>query len=207
MFIIIFLFVFRWQTVRTCQIPKVTITQTVMLHLTIKPMQQILTKTHTPQQAPINRLEMLQLFHQLVKPIHIPATSRILKTLVNLFMVLIRVMVNSDYGNNPRNYIIWLVSGLNNSSNYSSVTAAAVANQYSYSSGSNHKLVKDSSGYDSSTTAASSVPSTTATATSTALSLNQSTAATTKATTTLGKILKMSTNFSLSYTIAFGYMS
>lgn len=80
-----------------------------------------------------------------------------------------------------------MVLGLNNSSNYSSATAA---NQYNYSSGSNHKLVKDNSGYDSSTTAASSVPATTNTVSSTALSLNQSTAATTKATTTLGKKFK-----------------
>lgn len=76
-------------------------------------------------------------------------------------------------------------TGLNSSSNYSS-TATGTSQYNNYNSGTNHKLVKDTSGYDSSSTTVSSTPTTTSVS-STALSLAQSTSAGTKATTTLAK--------------------
>lgn len=104
-------------------------------------------------------------------------------------MVLTQVNIISKIANTVR-FIVIIILGLNNSSNYT----GTAANQYNYSSGSNHKLVKDNSGYDSSTTAASSVPTTTNSVSSAALSLNQSTTSTTKATTTLGKKVDYSHN-------------
>lgn len=74
-------------------------------------------------------------------------------------------------------------AGLNSSSSYSNTSGGA--SQYSnYNSGSNHKLGKDSSGYESGSAVVSS-----ATATTSASSSALSTTAGSKTTTTSGKLM------------------
>lgn len=58
---------------------------------TINRAQQIRTRMRILRQAPTNQTQTLPVFLQLVKRIHIQAIRRILRILVNPFMVLTQV--------------------------------------------------------------------------------------------------------------------